>query len=148
MKKLIQTWWRHQMETFSALLALCVGNSPVTSEFSARRPVSQSFDIFFDLHLNKQLSKQSLGWWSEMPSCPSWRYCNESVISFQPEMFRCQQKQRGFNRISPLWQILCHLLSRKSIAEFLVKIHSTVSQISYILLWIPCHEIKSIQKHI
>ena len=23
------TWWRHQMETFSALLALCAGNSPV-----------------------------------------------------------------------------------------------------------------------
>ena len=23
-----QTWWRHQMETFSALLALCAGNSP------------------------------------------------------------------------------------------------------------------------
>ena len=22
-------WWRHQMETFSALLALCAGNSPV-----------------------------------------------------------------------------------------------------------------------
>ena len=23
------SWWRHQMETFSALLALCAGNSPV-----------------------------------------------------------------------------------------------------------------------
>ena len=28
-----QSWWRHQMETFSALLALCVGNSPVTGKF-------------------------------------------------------------------------------------------------------------------
>ena len=28
--KLILTWWRHQMETFSALLAFCAGNSPVT----------------------------------------------------------------------------------------------------------------------
>ena len=27
------TWWRHQMETFSALLALCAGNSPVIGEF-------------------------------------------------------------------------------------------------------------------
>ena len=25
------TWWRHQMKTFSALLAFCAGNSPVTS---------------------------------------------------------------------------------------------------------------------
>ena len=26
---LIWPWWRHQMETFSALLAICAGNSPV-----------------------------------------------------------------------------------------------------------------------
>ena len=47
------------METYSALLALCAGNSPVTGEFSAQRPATQSFDVFFDLRLNKQLSKQS-----------------------------------------------------------------------------------------
>ena len=50
------------METFSALLALCVGNSSVTDEFPAQRPVTQSFDVFFDLRLNKRLSKQSWGW--------------------------------------------------------------------------------------
>ena len=52
------TWWRHQMETFSTLLAICAGNSPVTSEFPAQRPVTLSFDVFFDLHLNKWLNKQ------------------------------------------------------------------------------------------
>ena len=46
-------WWRHQMETFSALLVLCAGNSPVPGEFPAERPVTRSFDIFFDLRLNK-----------------------------------------------------------------------------------------------
>ena len=45
------TWWRHQMETFSALLALCAGNSPVSGEFFAQRPVTRSFDVFFDLRL-------------------------------------------------------------------------------------------------
>ena len=30
------TWWRHQMETFSALLAICAGNSPVPGEFPAQ----------------------------------------------------------------------------------------------------------------
>ena len=55
----ILTWWRHQMETFSALLALCEVNSPVTGEFPAQRPVTQTFDIFFDLRLNKRLNKQS-----------------------------------------------------------------------------------------
>ena len=42
------------METFSALLAICAGNSPVTGEFPAQRPVMHSFDDFFDLRLNKR----------------------------------------------------------------------------------------------
>ena len=50
------------METFFALLAICVGNSPVPGEFPAQRPVTRSFDVFIDLRLNKQLSKQSWGW--------------------------------------------------------------------------------------
>ena len=53
------TWWRHQMETFSALLAICAGNSPVPGEFPTQRPATRSFDAFFDLSLNKRLSKQS-----------------------------------------------------------------------------------------
>ena len=67
--------WCHQMETFSALLALCAGNSPVISEFPAQWQVMQSFDAFFDLCLNKRLSKQSWGWWFEKPSCSLWRLC-------------------------------------------------------------------------
>ena len=43
------TWWRHQMETFSALLAICSGNSPVPGEFPSQRPVTRSFNVFFDL---------------------------------------------------------------------------------------------------
>ena len=49
------------METFSALLALCVGNSPVTGEFPSQRPVTLGFDVFFDLRLNKRLSKHEAG---------------------------------------------------------------------------------------
>ena len=45
------------METFSALLALCAGNSPVTKPW-----------CFLWSALNKQLSKQSWGWWFETPS--------------------------------------------------------------------------------
>ena len=71
------TWWHHQMETFSLLLAICAGNSPVTGEFPAQRPMTWSHDVFFDLHLNKQLSKQSWGCWFEMPSHPLWRNCDE-----------------------------------------------------------------------
>ena len=39
------SWWRHQMETFSALLAICAENSPVPGEFPTQRPVTRSFDI-------------------------------------------------------------------------------------------------------
>ena len=64
------TWWRHEMETFSALLALCAGDLPVIGEFLSQRPVARSFDVFFDLRLDKRLSKQSWGWWFETPSRP------------------------------------------------------------------------------
>ena len=73
---LLWIWWRHQMEAFSALLTLCAGNSPITSEFHAQRPVTRSFDVFFDLRPNKRLSKQSWGWWFETPSRSLWRHCD------------------------------------------------------------------------
>ena len=67
--------WKH----FFALLALCAGNSPVTGEFPAQRPVTRSFDVFCDLRLNKRLSKQSWGWWFEMLSWSLWRHYNENL---------------------------------------------------------------------
>ena len=71
-----QAWWRHQMETFSALLAICAGNSPVPGEFPTQRPVTRRFDVFFDLRLNTRLSKQSWGWWSR----PLWRHLNGEIM--------------------------------------------------------------------
>ena len=68
------TWWSHQMETFSVLLALCAGNSPVTGEKAS----DAELWCFFDLCLNKRLSKQSWGWWFATPSRSLWRHCNEN----------------------------------------------------------------------
>ena len=65
------------METFSVLLAICAGNSPVPGEFPTQRPVTRSFDVYFDLRPNKRLSKQSLGWWFEPLSPPLWRHRND-----------------------------------------------------------------------
>ena len=45
-------------------------------EFPTQRPVTRSFDVFFDLRLNKRSSKQPWGWWFETPSWPLWRQCN------------------------------------------------------------------------
>ena len=64
------------MEESSALLALCEGNPRVTSGFPSQRPVAWSFDVFFDLRLNKWLSKQSRRRWFETPSRLLWRHCN------------------------------------------------------------------------
>ena len=74
------SWWRHQMKTFSALLAICAGNSSVPGEFPAQRPVTQSFDVFCDLRPKKWLSKQSWGWWSETPSSSLWRHRNVRCV--------------------------------------------------------------------
>ena len=54
---------------------LC-GNSPVTVEFLSQRPVMRSFDVFFDLQLNKGWSKQSWLQRSETPLCSLWCHCN------------------------------------------------------------------------
>ena len=80
------TLWKHQMETLSALLALCAGNSLVTGEFPSQRPVTRSFDIFLNLHLNERLSKQWWGWRFETQSLPLWRHCNEfTIISYRDD---------------------------------------------------------------
>ena len=95
------TWWRHQMETFSALLALCAGNSPVTGEFPSHRPVTRSFDVFFDLHQNKRLSIQSRRRWFETPSSSLWRHCNdfdECFISGCTETFGAATYEKFIKR--------------------------------------------------
>ena len=60
------------METFSALLTLCAGNSSVAGEFLSQRQVTWSFDVFLDLRMNKRLRNI----WFETPSWPLWRHCN------------------------------------------------------------------------
>ena len=83
---------RHQMETLFALLAICAGISPITCEFRTQRPVTRSFGVIFILRLTKRMSKQSWGWWSEMPSSLLWRHCNAMgqcwIILIMGQQFR------------------------------------------------------------
>ena len=86
------TWGRHQMETFSVLLAICAGNSPVPGEFPTQIPVTRSFDVFFDLRLNKWLSKQSWGWWFETLPRPLWRLSNDKyIVAFSESDLNCEK---------------------------------------------------------
>ena len=98
------------METFSALLAICAGNLPVTVEFPAQRPVTRSFEVFFDLCLNKR-SKQSWGWWFEMPSYPLWRHSDDYVETMfwydimpvsctQHHEISCRDNTSGLSRVA------------------------------------------------
>ena len=89
------TWWRHQRETFSALLAICAGNSPVSGEFPAKRPVMRGFYVFFDLYPNKRLSKQLWSWWFETHSPPLWRHSIElwtlCIVQYHKYLTSCPQ---------------------------------------------------------
>ena len=60
-------------------------------EFPTQRPVTRSFDVFFDLSLSKRLSKQSRGWWFQTQSRPLWRHCN-----VMPPRVTTPQLQRYF----------------------------------------------------
>ena len=72
-------WWRHQMESFSALLALCAGihRSPVNSPHKGQWRGALMFSLI--CALNKRFSKQSWGWWFKTPLRSLWRHCNAKV---------------------------------------------------------------------
>ena len=107
-------WWRHQMETFPALLALCEGNPPVTGRFPSQRPVTQSFNVFFDLHLNKQLNKQSRCRWFETPLHLLWHHCNdmsmfsgqEMVWEILPDSMQSSQLSRSIITMSNFSEVI------------------------------------------
>ena len=102
-------WWSHQMETFFVLLALCAGNSPVTGEFPAQRPVTRSFDVFVDLRLNIQLNKHSWGWWFVTLSRSLWRHCNAiGHITRQPSWYPAVQYSR-YNALGKSSSLSFHL---------------------------------------
>ena len=73
-------WWRHQMETFFALLTLCEWNPPVTSGFPSQRQLTRGLDV--DLRQNKRLSKQSRRWWFETTSRSFLRHGNVCPIAW------------------------------------------------------------------
>ena len=104
-RPLFSTWWRHQMEAFSALL----------------RPVTRSFDIFFALHLNKRLSKQSRVWWFETPSLSLWSHCsvNGHVLSLDlgAARFEVNPTCRYFFR-KPKAQVWCTVWTARTCSQY------------------------------
>ena len=124
------------METFSALLALCAGNSPVTGEFPSQRPVTRSFAVFFDLPLNKRLGQQWRRLWCGTPWRSLWCRCNDETA----------KKVSSIVVISPGTSI-----SRDStFANTVMKFIAIVSVISIYILSYSCskHEANQLLKKI
>ena len=69
---------------FSVTGPLC-GEFTCPGEFPAQRPATRSFDVFFDLCLNKRLRKQPWSWWFETPSKSLWRQCNANCTAYMRE---------------------------------------------------------------
>ena len=70
----------HDDVVFRVTDPLC-GKFTGPGEFPAQRPVTRSFNVFFDLRPNKRLSKQSWGWWFGTPSWSLWRQWHELLIT-------------------------------------------------------------------
>ena len=94
-------WWRHQMETFSALLALCAGNSPVpvNSPHKGQWRGALMFSLISACIYYKRLSKQPRGWWFETPSWSLWRHCNalnldDSAISVVADKLQLPEQSK------------------------------------------------------
>ena len=117
-------WWRHQMEAFSSLLTICAGKSPVPGEFPIQRPVTRSFDVFFDL--------LSRGWWFETSSRALWRHRNvpkkssqrkdRALFGWQDET-ECYLPSVGKDCCAISWQMCCanlrsfHILYRVKVQK-------------------------------
>ena len=79
------TWNVHMMPSWNGNIFRVTG--PLCGEFTGlgdfptQRPVTRSFDVFFDLCLNKRLCKQSRGWWFETLSWSLWRLRNAHLYT-------------------------------------------------------------------
>ena len=96
--KQVSAWWRHQ--TFSALLALCAGNSPVTGEFPTQRPVTWSFDVFFHLRICVWIN----GWVNNREAGDLRRYrAHYDVIVMGTANLSQVERPRKIRVNGPLW---------------------------------------------
>ena len=111
------------METFSALLTICAGNSPGTGKFPAQRPVTRSFDVF------------------EKPSSPLWRRCNalfETLLhelTFKSLSLFSAKISNEFVATAFLFRINCYKLYVG--ISVLIICHSSASGFTFSHDWCP-----------
>ena len=108
------------------IFRVTTGNSPVTGEFPAQRPVTRSFDVFFDLDPNERLRKQSWGWWFETPSCSLWRHRNDCMSILNSYSSGLPHGSDRNSRIAPMHYIDVIMTTMASQITSLTVAYSTV----------------------
>ena len=109
----------------------------------SQRPVTRSFDVFFDQRMYKRLSKQLWCWWFETPSWSLWRHRNEYRAQHVKLTFP-QHRKFHFDEFLSLdapkilkWQLLVQLVQ-----NFVKKDIMTFQSILWVLFsagWLsPC----------
>ena len=123
--------WHHQMATFSKLLALCEGNSPVTGGFPSQRPVRWSFDVFF-WSASKQMAEQIIN----MPliqdtillithHCNGWRH--NTLKTLQVSAMTSEQ----LNNIKTMLIYFCFVFTSQDIGKSLLTVSVTDTTVKY-----------------
>ena len=100
-------------------------------EFPSQRPVTRSFDVFFDLRPNKRLSKHWWGWWFETPSSPLWRHCNGLM---KPATLQPKKMQLGSRPLTYPMIVFC-LFDDSSFQPWQ---HSTHTAQYWLVQWSLC----------
>ena len=109
----------------------------VPGEFPAQRPVTRSFDVFFDLRLNKRFSKQSWGWWFETLSRPLWRHFNECITWITRSRWNNRNHMHHNKSVHIVWNILCNPLHGRTscfrINDWFVVLYNSAVNHAYIM---------------
>ena len=89
----------------------CAGNSPVTGEVPSQKPVMRSFDVFFDLCMNKRLSKQWWGWYLRRHRAHYEVIVMVYLLAFYIPICNIEQERLSFWQISVTWirDVICHI---------------------------------------
>ena len=86
--RFLHTWWKSSNGSIFRVTGHLCREFTGARWIPAQRPLTRSFDVFFDPRLNKRLSKQSWGWWFKTLSRPLWRHCYDMAWCYHRWLFR------------------------------------------------------------
>ena len=120
--------WRLQYKHFPRYWLFVRGiHWSVPGEFPAQRPVTRSFHVFFDLRLNKPLSKQSWGWWFETLSRPLWRHCNGKTFILVDTVWINVHQHFRHKLCDTIIRLYCHITNYPIVTDQMIQTRPAAS---------------------